>query len=120
MRSVAFAIALLLCACASSQPQADVPAIIVGPSQASHADLLAAVTHALGIADVTIATDALTTDNTLIIERSRATDPSRQLSGRDLGKPELFTLVKNGNRCVLIRMNSAMRQVLPHTSCRRM
>ena len=120
MRALAAVLALLLSACASSQTQPDVPAVIVSPSAASHADLVAAVTHALGVADITIADDALTTDSSLIIERSRAVDASgRRLSGRDYGKPEIFSLVKNGNQCVLVRTSNATRQVLAKTSCRR-
>jgi hypothetical protein len=120
MRAIASVVAMLLSACASSQAQPDVPAVIISPSAASRADLLAAVTHALGVADITIADDALTTDSTLIIERSRILDSSgRQLSGRDYGKPEVFSLVKNGNHCVLVRMSNASRQVLAKTSCRR-
>jgi hypothetical protein len=120
MRTLASAAALLLSACALSQAQPDVPAVIVDPSAASHAELLAAVTKALGVSSITIADDALTADSTLIIERSRILDSNgRQLSGRDYGKPEIFSLVKNGNHCVLVRTSDASRQVLAKTSCRR-
>jgi hypothetical protein len=120
MRALASAAALLLSACALSQAQPDVPAVIVDPSAASHAELLGAVTKALGVSSITIADDALTTDSTLIIERSRILDSNgRQLSGRDYGKPEIFSLVKNGSQCVLVRTSDASRQVLAKTSCRR-
>jgi len=119
MRALASAVALLLSACALSQAQPDIPAVVVDPSAASRADLLAAVTKALGVSRITIADDALTADSTLIIERSRLLDSTgRQLSGRDYGKPEIFSLVKNGSHCVLVRTSDASRQVLEKTSCR--
>lgn len=110
--------AALLAACASSQAQPDAPAVITQPSAASRAELLAAVTSALNVADVTLADDALTKTSTLTIERTRLRDASgRQLNGRDLGRPELFQLVKNGARCELIHQGSGKRVELAKTAC---
>ncbi|HEY4368285.1 MAG TPA: hypothetical protein VGN07_13710 [Steroidobacteraceae bacterium] len=95
-----------------SQTQPDAPAVIVNPSAQSHAELQAAVTRALGIADVAIADDALTNDSTLIIERSR-------LDGRELGKPESFQLVMSGEQCILVHTRTMTRQVLIQTRCKR-
>lgn len=112
--------AALLSACASSQAQPDAPAVITQPSAASRAELLAAVSSALNVANVTLADDALTKTSTLTIERTRLRDASgRQLSGRDLDKPQLFQLVKNDTHCVLIHEGSSKRIALPKTTCER-
>lgn len=111
---------ILMSACVSSQAEPDAPAVITQPSAESRAELLAAVTSALGIANVLLADDALTKTSTLTIERSRVRDANgRQLSGRDLDKPEQFQLVKHGARCVLIHRSSAKRFELPKTTCER-
>lgn len=113
-------VATLLSACASSQAQPDAPAVITQPSAASRAELLAAVTSVLKVANVTLADDALTKTSTLTIERTRLRDSSgRQLNGRDLGRPEVFQLVKNDARCVLIHKGSGRRVELAKTACER-
>jgi hypothetical protein len=121
MRAVVGAVAwVLLSGCASSQAQPDAPAVIVNPSAQSRAALVAAVTHALGIADVAIADDALSTDSTLIVERTRIVDSNgHRLNGRELGKPESFQLVKSGEQCILVHTRTAARQILANTNCRR-
>lgn len=117
----AMTIAFLLSACASSQAQTDAPALITQPSTASRAELLTAVTSALNVSNVTLADDALTQSSTLTIERTGLRDASgRQLNGRDLDKPELFQLVKNGTHCVLIHQGSGKRFDLAKTTCERM
>lgn len=123
MRAKGFVVGgvFLLSACVSSQAQPDAPAVITQPSAASRAELLTAVTSALNVANVTLADDALTKTSTLTIERTRLRDASgRQLSGRDLDKPEVFRLVKNGANCVLIHQGSGKRFELAKTVCERM
>lgn len=109
----------LLASCALSQAQPDTPAVIVQPTAASRAELLAAVTGALDNASLTLAADALTHSSSLIVERTRLRDASgRQLSGRDLDRPQHFQLVEHGGRCVLIHQESGRRIELTRTTCR--
>lgn len=118
MKPIVFCGIFLLSACASSQAQPDAPAIITQPSAESRAELLAAVSTALKVTNVLLADDALTKASTLTIERARVRDASgRQLSGRDLDKPELFQLVRSGTRCVLIHQGSGRRMELTKTNC---
>lgn len=118
MKLTVASLAILLSACASSQAQPDAPAVISQPSAASRAELLAAVTSVLNVSNVTLADDALTKTSILTIERTRQLDASgRQLSGRDLDKPEVFQLVTNGSHCVLIHQGSGKRVDLPKTTC---
>lgn len=120
MKPIVFCGIFLLSACALSQAQPDAPAVITQPSTESRAELLAAVTSALNVANVLLADDALTKASTLTIERAPMRDASdRQLGGRDLGKPELFQLVKSGAHCVLIHQGSGKRFELPRTTCAR-
>jgi hypothetical protein len=108
---------LLLSACVSVAEQ-DQPALIVTPSERSHAELVSAISHALQGAPVTVAKDALTKDSTLFIERVPARDATGQrLSGRDFEKPDQFQLVKQGAQCVLVHSRTGARTVLTNTSC---
>jgi len=99
----------LLSACASSFAQPDVPAVIANPTGESRAQLARAVSGALNGAPVRLADDALTKDSLLIIEGPH--------TGRDLGKPEHFRLVKSGRDCVLVHERSGTRTTLASTTC---
>ena len=105
-------------ACRTAQARPDVPAVISEPTSQTRAELVEAVSAALGGATVTLADDALTRDNTLVVERKRHLDPSGlPVNGRDLGRPETFRLVKNGADCVLLHENSGRRFPLSQTAC---
>jgi hypothetical protein len=109
--------ALLVTACASVAGR-DEPALIVDANQASHAEIVRAVSDALNVASVGIAEDALTNNSVLLIERTRARDENGQrLSGRDFDKPEQFQLFKHGRQCVLVHTRTARRSVLEKTRC---
>jgi hypothetical protein len=96
----------------------DLPAVIVAPTAQSRDELQQAVSNTLNGAPVTLADDALTHDSTLIIERNQARDAKGvPLSGRELGRPEKFQLVKSGNDCILIHEASGKRWTLKHTTC---
>lgn len=119
MKSIPLLSAFLLSACTTLQAQPDVAALITNPSAESRADLQSAVTAALNVASITLADDALTQTSILIIDRTRPRDAGgRQLSGRDVGKPEQFQLVKQGARCVLVHQASGKRFDLPKTTCK--
>ena len=109
--------AFIACGCASvAQP--DAPAVIVGPTAETRAELHGAVTTALNRSDVTLAEDALTRDSMLVIERTPARDAAgTRLSGRDLDKPEQFQLLLSDGRCVLLHARTAQRYELPRTRC---
>ena len=100
----------LLSACASSFAQPEAPAVIDKPTSESRAELARTVGGALHGAPVRLADDALTKDSLLIIERPH--------TGRDLGKPEHFRLVKSGTDCVLVHERTGTRTPLASTTCR--
>ena len=108
---------LLLSACASSQAQEGVPAVITNPTAESRAELLRAVSNALQGAPVVLGDDALTAASSLFIDRTAARSAGRRLDGRELGKPEQFRLLKQGSQCVLVHENSGKRQLLVSASC---
>ena len=97
-----------LLSCASLQP--DVPAVIDHPTEESRTELAQAVSRALNAAPVRLADDALTRDSLLIIEKGH--------TGRDLEKPEHFSLVKAGAHCVLVHQRTGRRTTLASTTCR--
>lgn len=117
-RSFASCLAILLGGCAGIAEQSDRPAIFVDASAASHLELQAAVSRALGVTDITLAPDALTMTSLLTIERTPTRDAQgRPLNGRELGRPEQFSLVTSGERCVLIHAGSRMRIPLAAVRC---
>ena len=117
------AVALLLAAACKSAPEPQrVPegalARIVNPTPQSRAALAQAVRDALDGLPVSLADDALTRESTLILERAAHRDPEgHRAQGRELGRPERFTLFKTGADCVLIHERTGRRMVLVATEC---
>ena len=109
---------LLLAGCQTMNVDADVPALITDPDDASRAALQAAVAASFGGLDVLLADDALTTTSVLMIERSpRRSLNNNQAMGRVIEQPLRFQLVKNGVDCTLIDLRDDSRHVLADTSC---
>lgn len=90
----------------------NVPAHIVAPDDASRSEIQQVVSSALGLKSVVLADDALTKTNVLVIERK-----NRLGMGIDLGKPNVFRLVKSGSKCVLVFQGTNKRWALRNTRC---
>jgi hypothetical protein len=109
--AIRFAAALpLLIACKTAVVCDEVPAHIVAPTDDSRAELRQIVSAMLGARVVTIADDALTTESMLVIE-------PKNLTGRDLGRPDQFRLLLRGSECVLVHLGSGARSELTRSSC---
>jgi hypothetical protein len=94
------------------------PAVIVNPSDSSRTELARIVREAMHGAPVTLADDALTASNTLVIEHANPRDASGlPLDGRSLYRPERFELFAHGSRCVLVQSRTGRRWTLRHTGC---
>lgn len=118
MRAAALlASGLALAACKSIAPDANQPALIVEPSDASRAALQATVNRLLDT-DVMLSGDALTETSFLFIERSipRSIDGS-PAKGRNMEMPYRFTLLTNGTDCVLVDERDGSRHLLADTKC---
>jgi hypothetical protein len=114
---VTLALASLLGSAAWPEP-CDRPAIIVNPNDASRMELAHVVREALHGAPVTLADDALTASNTLVIEHANPRDASgRPLNGRALDRPERFELFAHNSHCVLVQPRTGRRWKLRHTTC---
>lgn len=108
---------LALAACKSIAPDANQPALIVEPSDASRAALQATVNRLLDT-DVMLSGDALTETSFLFIERRipRSIDGS-PAQGRNMEMPYRFTLLTNGTDCVLVDERDGSRHLLADTKC---
>ena len=97
----------------------DVPAILVAPSEDARAEILAALTEALGRAPIAVADDALTQTSVLVIERAAPREPpNRPLTGRTVdASVERFELVLNDGECALVRAADGWRKPLAHARC---
>jgi hypothetical protein len=105
-------------ACAQRSAQADVPAVLVSPTEAARAELLRVTGEALNGAPVTLAADALTREDTLIVERAERRDAKdMNLGGREMRRPDHFRLVKSGSRCALVHVESGRRWILKSATC---
>lgn len=119
VRHAAAALACLLGACHTAPvAPAGEPAVIVDADDASRTELRQVVSTALNGAQVTLADDALTTSSVLYIENNpRRTLDDPRLDGRNLGRPERFDLVLDGNRCTLVHDDTGVRWLLFDTEC---
>ena len=105
-------------ACAQRSAHPDVPALLKSPTEEARAELLRVVSGAMNGAPVTLAADALTNEDTLIVERAARRDAREMnLGGREMGKPAHFRLVKSGPACVLIHVESGRRWTLDSATC---
>ena len=105
-------------ACAPRSVRPDVPAVLTDPTGAARAELARAVGLAMNRAPVTLAADALTKEDTLIVERAARRDAKEMnLGGRETGRPDHFRLVKHGARCVLIHVETSRRWTLKAATC---
>jgi len=109
--------ATLLASCrAAVRPEA--PALLVDPTPAGNAEIVAAVAAALGGAPVAVAPEALTRSSLLTFEhREPAGIPDRVLTGRDLGRPEQFRLVTDGKACYLVHETGTAHVTLLRAQC---
>jgi hypothetical protein len=109
----------IFCACNHMPVKKDAPACIVNPTKESRAELKKAVSKALNGIPVTLADDALTKDDRLIIERKRHVDAQGNLiMGIDTEKPHQFRLIKNNGKCILIDQANGNRMELSQTDCK--
>jgi len=109
---------LALAACRTVPTRREVPAVITHPTPESRAALAAAVSQALNGAPVTLADDALSKTDTLIIEREHPRDGSGQLlNGRVRGLAEQFQLVKAGDQCSLVHLRTERHFTLAGVTC---
>lgn len=107
---------MFLTACTAVAPLQQ-PAIIVNPAE-SRNELHRVVQQALGDRPLTLAEDALTRQNVLLIETERPRDRmGALLDGRDLGTPERFVLVMRALACELIHERSGRRWTLKTARC---
>ena len=92
--------------------------MLTNPTAESRAELVRVVSEAMRGVPVTIADDALTGDDALIIERATRRDAEdMNLRGRDVGRPEHFRLIKSGPQCVLVHAETGRRWTLTSATC---
>ncbi len=109
---------LWLAGCRRIPAQTEAPAVITNPTRESRASLVRAVSNAVHGVPVTIADDALTKTDTLIIEHLSPRGPDGSpIDGRERGSPERFRLVRIGSECILVHSRTEKRYVLADVSC---
>ena len=99
-------------------PAAEMPAVSVHSSKRSLQELRITVARMIGVASVAVGSDAFVQTSLLVIEKARPRGRDGiQLSGRDYDKPEQFRLFKSNTACVLVRLRTGARELLPNTQC---
>ncbi|WOX04700.1 hypothetical protein [Microbulbifer pacificus] len=90
----------------------------MNPEPAAIAQLQQVLVEANYGASVTVAKDVFSDSSRLALEQGRQVDgPTRPLTGRDLGKPRIFRLVKNSGGCWLVRAEDGQRWHLDKLAC---
>lgn len=109
----------LLGACSSQPAQGDEkPALIAKATPKGLEELQSLVSEALGASQVVLAEDSLTRESTLIIERNPPrTMEQRPLQGRNMERPERFSLLLSGGRCWLEREADGERWEVKESAC---
>lgn len=109
----------LSAACQHMDRNSDTAAVLVNPTASVQAQLLAALTQALGQAPRALADDALTTSSVLLIERAALSNSANPaLTGRTLeASAQRFVLVRARGQCVLTRPADGWRQRLALADC---
>lgn len=103
--------------CQTVETSNDQPARIINADTGSRTALQRTVDGALGT-HVILPDSALTDSSLLTIEkRPPRTMENPVPQGREMQMPIQFRLVRNGNRCVLIRPSDRSRYALNDTSC---
>ena len=104
--------------CHAHHTPREVTALLTHPTRESRAELARVVSDALHATPVTLADDALTTSDTLVVERAAHRDvQGRRIDGRASERPEHFRLVQDGTRCVLVHEGSGRRFALSSATC---
>ncbi len=94
------------------------PAVLTHPTGESRAELARVVSGALHGTPVTLADDALTTSDTLVVERAAHRDTQgHRIDGRATERPERFHLVQEDGRCVLVHEATGRRFTLRSATC---
>lgn len=95
------------------------PAVLVNPDAMVVTQLHHAVSAALGGRHVTLAPDALTNSDLLIIQPAiHRSLQGRLASGRSTGRPAIFHLRLRDSRCVLVHDGSKYSMALKSARCR--
>lgn len=107
-----------LSACAGGGAAEPVPAILVAPDAEDIAQVARAAEALTGASQVSLAGDVLTTRPDLVLDRqiprSLEGDPA---GGRIMERPPRLTLVKKGNKCLLVDDATGMSEVLAGVTC---
>ena len=107
-----------LSACKGLNRDPGVPAVIVEPDQASRAALGKTLSGIFGGQQIPLADDALTRSSILALQHNPGNQPENQAAtGRVLGAPLRFQLVKTGDGCFLVDLRDERRYLLKNTSC---
>jgi hypothetical protein len=108
---------IAMAACKHVVDDANEPAVVVDPTDASRAALQRAVNEAMRT-DVLLAEDALTDSSILIIEhRAPESIAGSPAQGRNMAMPVQFKLFTNGAVCVLEDQRDKTRYLLDDTKC---
>jgi hypothetical protein len=104
--------------CRSATNPGERSAIIRSPTPEAHTEIRRAISEALGGVDVRLPEDVFTRSSLLIVERAPHRAPGgERIQGRELGQPDHFRLVIADGDCVLLHVQSGLRQRLTDSLC---
>ncbi|MFC3108430.1 hypothetical protein ACFQAT_25470 [Undibacterium arcticum] len=111
--------ALLLGACQAVAVTPEKDALLLNPGIEAQQELRATVARLINHESVKLSDKDLTESSYLAVERVRLRDKNGELmQGRETEKPHTFHLVKQGDACWLVYVNTGQRSVLSKAQCR--
>jgi hypothetical protein len=110
---------LLLSACQSVNAQIEQDALLLQASPEVQKELVETVAKMLGLKSVFLSAEDLTKSSYLPFDRVKLRDQNGLvMQGLETEKPQVFKLIKKGNSCWLLHLNTDRRELLSKIQCK--
>ena len=119
MKFLPFFLIVFLSACQSVNAQAEQDALLLKTSPEIHKELTETVAKMLGLKSVLLSAEDLTKNSYLPFDRVKLRDQNGLLmQGLEIDKPQVFKLIKMGDACWLLHLNTDRRELLSKAQCK--
>lgn len=119
MKFLQFFLIILLGACQSVNAQIEQDALLLQASPEVQKELTETVAKVLGLKSVLLSAEDLTKSSYLPFDRVKIRDQNGLImQGLETEKPQVFKLVKKGDSCWLLHLNTGSRSLLLKAQCK--
>lgn len=119
MKFLQFILILLLGACQTVNAQLEQDALLLQASPEVQKELIETVAKMLALKSVLLSAEDLTRSSYLPFDRVKLRDQNGLvMQGLETAKPQVFKLVKKGDTCWLLHLNTDRRELLLQAKCK--